>query len=126
MDLGSIMLSAQRLILEVVRGQRGWDELESVGITVRLREDDAVIENPHGHMAVAEPKDVAEGLLNHATDVEELRSWAALLLASAPFVQLNLEGHAYGEVLLEGLWDASAGEPVRQSALLAAKELCIA
>lgn len=117
------MQNSQGLILEAVRGRRTWDELESIGITVSFLEADAVIENPHGHVAVAEPKDVAEGFLNHATDAEQLREWAAILLAGASFVQLNLEGHTYGEVLLEGLWDASAGEPVRQSALLAAKEL---
>jgi hypothetical protein len=119
------MLSAQDQILDAVRGRSDWEELESIGISVNFRGGDVVIENPRGHVAIAEPKDVAEGFINHLGDEGGLRRWAALLIASAPFVQLNLEGHAYGEVLLEGLWDVSAGEPVRESALLAAKELFI-
>jgi hypothetical protein len=99
------------------------DSLGSLGITIGAEGEELVIENPNAHVAAASPADVAEGLLALASRKDELRRWAALLLAASAFVDLELDEVPYGDVLLEGLWDASAGQPVRAAALLAAKEL---
>ena len=52
-----------------------------------------------------------------------LTEWAEVLLAGSSFLDLQLEDHGYGAALLEALWEASAGEPIRESAILAAQEL---
>jgi hypothetical protein len=113
----------QEAILEFVRGRSDLETLAPLGITTTVDGERLVIDNPRGYVAAAEARDVAEGLLTLAARGDELRRWAALLLAASPFVELRLDDVPYGDVLLEGLWDASGGEPVRVAALLAAKEL---
>jgi hypothetical protein len=113
----------QEAILAFVRGRTDVESLAPLGINVSAEGDTVVIDNPHGYVVRALPADVAEGFLTLASRGDELQRWAALLLAATPFVDLDLDEIPYGDVLLEGLWDASAGEPVRASALLAAREL---
>jgi hypothetical protein len=117
--------SERERILDFVRGRRDVESLTPLGITVTTEGDSVAVENPRRYVVTATANDVAEGLLRLASREEELRRWAGLLLAASPFVELALDDVPYGDVLLEGLWDASAGEPVRVAALLAAKELSV-
>lgn len=117
------MTPEQEHILAFVRGHRAVEALASLGISVTSDGDSIVVDNPHGWVAIAAPQDVAEGLLALASKTEDLRRWASLLLAATPFVDLALDDVPYGDALLEALWDATNGEPIRASALLAAQEL---
>jgi len=111
------------MIRECIRGVRPWNDLEAIGIGIESDGDRLVVENPRGHLAVATPEDVAEGFTRLAEDTDRLSEWASILLGASSFIDLRLENQVYGEALLEGLWEASAGEPIRESAALAAKEL---
>ena len=117
------MSEAEQLILDFGRGRRDADALSAAGIVIEQSDAGTVIENPARHVVTAHPADVAEGLLRLASDPIRLPHWATVLLAGSSFVHLDLDDAGYGEVLLEGLWDLSAGEPVRAAALRVAKEL---
>lgn len=116
-------MTPQHEILAFVRGQREIADLAALGIKVDAEGDNLVVSNPEAHVAVAVPADIAEGMMALAEDGDRLRSWASVLLAAAPFIELALDEAPYGDVLLEALWDASNGEPIRAAALLAAREL---
>ena len=111
------------LIRQCVRGLRPWDALAAIGIAIEQSGERVVYSNPNGHVVAVFPEDVAEGLTRLHGDSTRLQEWAEILLGGSSFVELRLENHSYGEALLEALWEASAGEPVRQSAVLAAREL---
>jgi hypothetical protein len=112
-----------RAARDAVRGLRNWDSLTSVGISVKVGESACEIDNPSKQVVSVEPKDVAEGFVRLSGDPVALRNWANVLLAASAFLDLRLETDAYGQILLEGIWDASNDGSVRQSALLAAREL---
>lgn len=114
---------AARTVLEAVRGLRDWDSITSVGITIRVGETDCEIDNPSKHVVTVLPEDIAEGFVRLSSDPQALKKWATVLLAGSAFLDLKLEDDAYGQILLEGLWDASDDGRVRQGALLAAREL---
>lgn len=109
--------------LAAVRGLRDWASLESLGVIVRIGESECDIDNSSQHVVSVSPRDVAEGLVRLSSDPDSLRTWANVLLAGSNFLDLKLEGDPYGQILLEGLWDASDEGRVRRSALLAAREL---
>ena len=109
--------------MEAVRGLRHWDSLASIGITVRVGENECEIDNPSKQVVSVSPRDVAEGFVRLAADPQALRKWASVLLAGSAFLDLRLEDDPYGQILLEGLWDANDDGRVRQGALLAAREL---
>lgn len=111
------------LIRECVRGLRSWDTLEAIGVSIEQVGERVVYSNPWNHVVPVLPEDVAEGLTRLQGDTSRLQAWAEVLLGGSNFLELHLEDQHYGETLLEALWEASAGEPVRQSAILAAREL---
>jgi hypothetical protein len=112
-----------QVALEAVRGLRDWDALASIGITVKVGENECEIENPSGQVITVSPSDVAEGFVRLSADPSALKRWASVLLSGSGFLDLKLENDQYGQVLLEGLWDASDDGRARQGALLAAREL---
>jgi hypothetical protein len=116
---------ADHLIKECVRGLRPWASLEGVGITIDRSKGSEVYSNLSGQRVAVFPEDLAEGLIRLSGDLARLREWADILLGASTVVELRLEGHPYGEALLEALWELSAGEPIRESAVLAARELYV-
>ncbi len=113
----------EEMVRACIRGTRPWADLRAVGIELKTTGSILNVENPHNVVATATPTDVAEGFVRLASDPDRLREWASMLLEGSSFIDLKLEGQAYGEALLNGLWEASAGEPLRESAVLAAREL---
>ncbi len=108
-----------------VHGLRPWDALTALGITIERSGDQVVYRNPNRYVVPVFPEDVAEGLTRLEGEPAKLQEWAEVLLGGSVFLELRLEDQAYGEPMLEALWEASAGEPIRQSALLAARELYV-
>ena len=100
------------LILEVVRGERSWCALASLGIAVVMRDGTYEVTNPRRWRAVAGAADVAYGLVRHQGQPEALRRWASVLLSGATFLELALDDHLAGDLLLSALWDASFGDPL--------------
>src|SRR5262245_9646877 len=104
-------LAERELVLQVVRGQRPWADLEAIGVTITRQDNSYVVENRRRVTAVARAEDIAQGLLAYQRDRAALKEWASILLAGAPILDLALEDHPDGDVLLGALWDASLGEP---------------
>src|SRR3990172_10625441 len=111
------------LILQVVRGERPCSELALVRISVMFQGDSCVIENPRRVQAVAQAADIAKGLVTNRESPEALTLWARVVLAGSSFLDLNLEAHPTGDILLNALWDAAFGRPVGDDALRAAAKL---
>jgi hypothetical protein len=112
-------------IKECVRGLRPWADLQSIGIRVEQSGANAVFSNPHGHHALVFPEDLAQGLTRQSGDSTRLKEWADVILGGSNFMELRIEGNPYGEALLEALWELSAGNPIRESAMFAARELFV-
>jgi hypothetical protein len=104
----------QHILRDFVRGLRTWQDLELTGVTVAFTEDGCVCKGKGLAVVMASAEDVAEGMQRMRTASETaFRRWASALLAASAVVDLaDLETHAYGETLLNALWDASAGEPL--------------
>jgi hypothetical protein len=113
----------QELIRQVVRGERPWKDLGAIGIKIDFEGDRCAIENERGIVATADVHDLAEGLLAHVHGVHEVRKWAYLMEAGSSFLDLDVEDHPAGEVLLNALWDASFGQPIPAEAIAAAERL---
>jgi hypothetical protein len=111
------------MIRQVVRGERPWADLGAIGIKIDFNGDRCTIENERGVVATADVHDLAEGLLAHVSEDHDLRKWAYLMEASSPFLDLDVEDHPAGEVLLNALWDASFGQPIPADAIIAAERL---
>ena len=113
----------EETILEFVRGERPWNELQAVGIRIKLDGDRCEVENPRQIIAVANAHDLAQGLLKYLSDREKLRTWAFIVQAASVFVDLDVEQHPNGEVLLDALWNAAHGNPVAEESVQAAEQL---
>lgn len=112
-----------QIAFDVVHGRRDLGALAEIGISLRVAGNNVEVDNPSGRVIPVSPRDVAEGFVRLSDDPELLKRWATVLLSGAGFLDLKLEDDRYGQVLLEGLWDASDDGRVRQGALWAAKEL---
>lgn len=113
-------LQDRQRILQIVRGERPWADVRSIGMTVTLEPTGYVADVPPGlDDATAGATDVARGLLRHLAQPRELRAWAFVVLTSP--INLALEDNPAGETLLDALHAASFGEPVSEEAVALAK-----
>lgn len=113
----------KELIQQVVRGERPWTDLASIGIDVQFEGNRCLIANPRGIVATADVHDVAAGLLAHQHDPHELQEWAYILEASSTFLDLDVEQHPSGDALLDAVWRASFGEPLPADIIQLAEQL---
>ncbi len=116
-------VSDSELILQVVRGERPWTDLQSLGITIQLLGMKSIVENPRRVEAVAGASDVARGLLRHRQHPTALREWAQVLMAGIPFLDLELGDNEVGDELLHALWDLVFGEPIPEATFELAERL---
>jgi hypothetical protein len=116
-------VTEQDFIREVVRGVRPWTDLGQVGIIIRLQGARASVDNTRRISASADAHDLAHGLLAYRADANALREWAFILEGGSSFLDLDVEDHPDGEVLLDGLWKACFGEPIPAEAVRAAEHL---
>jgi hypothetical protein len=100
----------KELVRQVVRGERPWTDLRTIGIDVQLAGNHCIFQNPRNIEVCADIHDLAKGFLAHLHDARQLREWAFVLEASD--VELGWEDHPAGETLLNALWSASFGEPI--------------
>src|SRR5579884_1384252 len=111
------------IVLEVVRGQRPWTDLGSLGIIITFEGQRTRVQNPTGIVVVAGPADIAQGLLAYRGRPRELRTWARVILAGIPFLDLALEEEPVGDILLDALHNADYGEPISEEAFTVAERL---
>jgi hypothetical protein len=116
-------MTAEDVILQAVRGQTPWSALQDLDVDLEINGASCSIENPRHLVAVAKPADISCGFLNYRNDPERLKTWAWLVLAASSLIDLDLEGHASGDVLLDALWDAAYGVPLSQDVLRIARKV---
>jgi hypothetical protein len=111
----------QETILQVARGERPWTDLRVLGIDVRLEGNRCHVENPQHLEAAADVHDLARGLQAHRQDPRALREWAFVM--ESVDVDLDVEQHAAGDLVLNALWDASFGNPIEADVWQTIEEL---
>jgi hypothetical protein len=111
------------LILQVVRGERHWSDLATIGIEV-VFEGDAImrVKSPRGIEAVARSSDIASGLLAYRSNSVASQDWARVVLAGIPFLELDLDEQPIGDILLDALSDARFGQEVSDQAYSVARQ----
>lgn len=102
----------QEVVRQVIRGERPWTDLRTIGIDVQLVGNRCTFENPRNIEVKADIHDLAKGFLAHLHDARQLREWAFVVEASD--VELCVEEHPAGETVLNALWSASFGEPLSE------------
>lgn len=115
--------SGSELILQVVRGEKPWTDLARLGITIVFEGSATRVDNPRGMVAVAQPVDIAQGLLEYRDRPDDLRAWARVILAGVPFLDLALDDQPVGDILLDALWDATFGRQLADEAIRTAEQL---
>jgi hypothetical protein len=105
--------------LEIVRGERPLADVSRLGVSVSVTAEYFHVDAPLSVSAVVpSTADVATGFLAHINDVD-LREWATVLLGAEFIDLLALEADPNGEIIIDGLWAASTGEPLAPSVLRA-------
>jgi hypothetical protein len=106
-----------------VRGESSWKVLEEFGARITFGPTGLHLEEP-GNIPVDEASavDVATGFIRHFGR-DTLREWAAVMLATGMVDLSSLESDPRGDVVLEAIWDAAGGEPVRPDHLASMREL---
>jgi hypothetical protein len=102
--------TAQETILQVVRGERPWTDLRTLGIDIRLEGNRCDTKNPQHLSATADVHDIARGFMAYRQDPRALREWGFIM--EALDVDLDVEQHPAGDLVLNALWDASFGNPI--------------
>jgi hypothetical protein len=115
--------TGQDLIRQVVRGERPWTDLRTVGINIQMNGTHCAIDNPGRLTAAADVQDLARGLLAHLQDPRALRTWAFVLEAESFVDWGDAERHPAWEPLWDAVWRASFGDPVPEEAIQMAAEL---
>ena len=115
--------TSQDVIRQVIRGERPWTELRTVGIVIHLEGDQCRIENPQGIKAAADLHDLAQGLLVSRNDSNALRTWAFVLEAESFVDWGEAEQDPAWEPLWDAVWGASFGEPIPPEAIETARQL---
>ena len=113
----------QEVIRQVIRGERPWTDLRTVGINIDLQGSHCTIGNPHGLTADADIRDLAHGLLANLHDSSALRTWAFVLEAESLVNWGDAEHQPQWEPLWDAVWSASFGEPVPDGAIKTAEQM---
>jgi hypothetical protein len=114
---------SEALIRQIVRGEREWSDLATIGILILPVADGYEIVNDRQLSVVIGSQDVAAGIIRLAATPERLTSWASLLMAGSLFTELDLGSSPDGEILLNALWDLMGGAQLDERTLAAARRL---
>lgn len=108
-----------------VRGERGREDLEKLGIEIKEIKDGYEFANPQHIVAKVSLRDVAQGLLRFRSDLDALRTWSGLVLAGSSFIDFDpgFEGNPDGGVLLDALWNAWFRRDIGEDAFVVAEKL---
>lgn len=104
------------------RGEVSWTAFEVFGVEIQLEPAKVEVQVPPGTPVVEVlARDVAVGFLRRWALGTELDKWAATLLGAGVIDFVDLEDQPEGDALLEGLWAASAREPISEDAIASAR-----
>jgi hypothetical protein len=112
------------LLRQVIRGERAWPDLAQIGITMQLEDPGIVadqlasccsVKNARNISFTADIHDLARGLVANRDNPKSLREWAMFIQASD--VDLQVEDHPEGDVVLDAIWDAAFLNPIKPEAM---------
>jgi hypothetical protein len=110
--------------MEFIHGNCSWVNLSSVGLAIRFKNHECVVEGAGNVVVSPTAADIAQGFHRLYTDAEALRQWAAVILAGSAIIDFNvIERHPSSEILIEALWDASITHPLSDDAIRIIKQL---
>ena len=76
---------------------------------IEFRDGELTFEYRGNVVSTPDASDIAQGFQRYLYWPDELQAWASVVLAATGLLDLSgIESTAAGNVLLEGLWDASA------------------
>ena len=113
----------QRLIYDVIRGERPCSDLFQLGVKMGPVDDEWHLEEPCLEPVKIQLSDVANGLLKYRSHPDALKKWARLILASGFIDVSECENQTGWEVLLNALWDAMGTGTFSPGAVHLAEEL---
>jgi hypothetical protein len=112
----------QETLRQIVRGERPLGDLKLLGIHWQLEGNSCHVDNPRHITISVDIHDLARGLLYYLSQRNALREWA-LFIYAADDLDLDVEKHPQGEVVLDALWDASFSNPVDATVIETLKKL---
>ncbi len=98
----------EELVRRVVRGERPWTDLRSLGM--QLRPDEGYAADVPPLDAKVNLQDLARGFIVHLQAPHTLREWAFVMEALP--TDFEADQHPSGEAVMDALWSASFGEPL--------------
>jgi len=99
-------------LLSVVHGELRWTELP-IGLVEKRGGQEWFFPATDFSPIVLDAKDITQGIKALAMHTEELRAWAAFILAASSLLSFEkFDESEEGEVLLETLWDIAFGVPL--------------
>jgi hypothetical protein len=110
------MEDPKEFVLKVVRGERPLSDLKTAGVSLQFRKIDEesrsreIIVSPSGDSAFTiapAVADLAKGLLFYKGRPKELRDWGSFVLGADLLDLEPLESEPQGDLILNGVWDAS-------------------
>jgi hypothetical protein len=117
-------MDSKTVIRDVLRGSRHWQELELVGIKVAIDKSGCKVEGLGTDSFVATVADIASGFVRYQSEPGNLRAWASVVLTASAVIDLRiLEYHPKGVIILNALWDASAGKDLTKETFDELREL---
>ena len=103
--------TAEKTILRVVRGERPWTDLRSLGMTGGPEVGRWQFPASFPADTRVAVGDLARGLLTHLHDGSRLKEWGTIMEA-LPYELVDAESHPEGQTVLNALWSASFGDPL--------------
>jgi hypothetical protein len=112
--------TVEQIVREVVRGERPWTDLRSLGMDVRPEKGKA--DNLRPVDVKIGIHDLARGFMAHSHDPAALRAWAFVMEAlDADFDAVT--AHPAGEHMWDAIWSASFGNPLEEAQLRLIEEI---
>lgn len=111
----------RQAILDVVRGDRHWRELNQFGIAIDLTDSSVEVAGFAAHPLKVSAPDVAAGLVQHSLDESALREWARVIHGATTLIEFDMDHHPQGERLLDAVWRLSFGDDLPWDTLTVAR-----
>jgi len=112
--------TTEQIVREVVRGERPWTDLRSLGMDLQPEKGKA--SNLRPLEVKVDIHDLARGFVSHWHDPVALRAWAFVMEAlEADFDAVT--AHPSGEDIWDAIWSASFGDPLKETQVRLIEEL---
>ena len=117
-DRTSANIENESIVIQVVRGQKPWTVLQSVGINITFKNELCQVEGKGSMVVTPTIEDFTLGFIRLRSDPMALKLWAAVMLAASAVIDFaEIEKHPSGDAFVEILWALAAGEPITDKAV---------